>query len=258
MSVINLNTQQIQSLNTEISALDQTLLQSYLPSLDQELSAIRANVQNAEINSLLGTIAEQFNSVKATLSTELPKLEEFLDSQMKEYDTSEEEALAALEAVVAKMQSLADGNSSSTSSATASSNKSSNSSSNSSSSTERTHSGRGGSFENSTTTSTPNETSTTSQTQNSTSKEHGGIGGSYDKDSSSSSNYSRTTKYKETWGSWLQDVKTGFSDTNGLVSAVGNTAEVTLDTAGAIVETTGDAISDVAGGLGNAISWILR
>ncbi len=257
MSVINLNTQQIQSLNTEISALDQTLLQSYLPSLDQELSAIRANVQNAEINSLLGTIAEQFNSVKATLSTELPKLEEFLDSQMKEYDTSEEEALAALEAVVAKMQSLADGNASSTSSAASSSNKSSNSSSNSSSSTERTHSGRGGSFD-STTTSTQNETSTTSQTQNSTSKEHGGIGGSYDKDSSSSSNYSRTTKYKETWGSWLQDVKTGFSDTNGLVSAVGNTAEVTLDTAGAIVETTGDAISDVAGGLGNAISWILR
>lgn len=254
MSVINLNTQQIQSLNTEISALDQTLLQSYLPSLDQELSAIRANVQNAEINSLLGTIAEQFNSVKATLSTELPKLEEFLDSQMKEYDTSEEEALAALEAVVAKMQSLADGNASSTSSATASSNRSSSSSSNSSSSTAR--SGRGGSFD-STNTSTSNGTST-SQTQNSSSKEHGGSGGSYDKDSSSSSNYSRTTKYKETWGSWLQDVKTGFSDTNGLVSAVGNVAEVTLDTAGAVVETAGDAISDVAGGLGNAISWILR
>lgn len=106
MAVISLNTQQIESINAEITALDNTLLQSYLPELDSELTAIRANVQNAEINQLLSTISQQFNNVKATLAVELPKLEQFLESQMRSYDIQEEEALAALEAVVARMNSL--------------------------------------------------------------------------------------------------------------------------------------------------------
>ena len=43
MSVISLEEQQIDSLNQEITALDNTLLQSYLPSLESELEAINSN-----------------------------------------------------------------------------------------------------------------------------------------------------------------------------------------------------------------------
>lgn len=106
MAVINLDADQLKSLNTEISSLDQTLLQSYLPQLEEELGQIRSNVQNAELNSILNTISSQFGGVKSALSTELPKLETFLDEQIQSYATTEQAAADAVNAVVNRMQQL--------------------------------------------------------------------------------------------------------------------------------------------------------
>lgn len=106
MAIINLDAEQLKSLNTEIGSLDQSLLQSYLPQLENELGQVRSNVQNAELNSILNTISSQFTGVKSALSTELPKLETFLDEQIQSYATTEQEAAEAVNAVVSRMQQL--------------------------------------------------------------------------------------------------------------------------------------------------------
>ena len=222
MAVINLDEAAIKSLNTEISSLDQALISSYFPDLASELSAVRSNVQNAEINQILTTIETQVDTIKGELSTELPRLEEFLDQQLSSYITTEAEAEEAVMAVVGKMAELAGVTSptSGTSQDTSSS------------------SGTGG--EASSGGQTQGEAQAT-QTQAQPEQKSGGRG----------------DKYVETWSSWLNDVSDAYKDTNGLVSAVGNTAEVILDTGGALVETVANGVSDGLGFLGNAVSWVL-
>lgn len=201
MAVINLEADQLKTLNTEISSLDQTLLQSYLPQLENELSQIRANVQNAELNSILNTISSQFDGVKSALSTELPKLESFLDEQLQSYTTTEQEAADAVNAVVNRMQQLVG-----------------------------------------------------SATVAGTAGAAGAAAGA----TTAQSGGSRLDKYGETWSSWWGDVSSAYSDTHGLFSAVGNTAEVILDSGGAVLETAANGVSDALGGIGNAISWIFN
>lgn len=106
MAVINLDSQTIQSLGSEINALDTTLLQGYFPELESELNAIASNVQGEELNNIINTINSQFSGVKSVFSTELPKLENFLNDQMKSYTQSEEELDAELTSVLAKMASI--------------------------------------------------------------------------------------------------------------------------------------------------------
>lgn len=109
MAVINLDSQTIESIGSEISALDTTLLQSYFPELESELSSIASNVQGDELHSIINTINSQFSGVKSSLSTELPKLETFLNEQMKSYGQSEEELDAELTSILAKMAEICHG-----------------------------------------------------------------------------------------------------------------------------------------------------
>lgn len=106
MATINLDAQTIQSLNSEISSLDNSLLNSYLPELESELNAINSNVQGDELHSIINTINSQFTSVKSSLATEFPKLESFLNEQMKSYTQTEEELDTELTAVLQKMALL--------------------------------------------------------------------------------------------------------------------------------------------------------
>lgn len=108
MATINLDSQTIQNLGAEITTLDAALIQGYFPELQTELSAIASNVQGDELNSIINTINSQFSNVKSALSTELPKLENFLNDQMKNYTQTEEELDAELNAVLSKMNGLLD------------------------------------------------------------------------------------------------------------------------------------------------------
>lgn len=106
MATINLDTQVIQNINSEISSLDTSLLNNYLPELETELNSINSNGQGDELHSIINTINQQFASVKSELSTALPKLENFLESQMTSYGQTEEELDAELTAVLQKMALL--------------------------------------------------------------------------------------------------------------------------------------------------------
>lgn len=107
MAVISLDTQQIQTLSSEISSLDTTMLENYLPQLESELNAIYANVQGEELHSIINTINSQFSNVKTNLSAELPKLEAFLEEQIKSYTMTEQELDAELSNVLNKMAAIA-------------------------------------------------------------------------------------------------------------------------------------------------------
>ncbi len=109
MATISLDTAQIQSLNSEITTLDSTLLGTYFPSVSEELTAISSNVQGDELQEIIATINNQFESVKTALSTALPKLETFLEEQLTGYSTTESELDAELQAVLSKMSNLVDG-----------------------------------------------------------------------------------------------------------------------------------------------------
>lgn len=139
MAIINLSNDKISSLNTEIGSLDSTLINSYFPELKDIINEIKSNVKNDQINQILGTISSQVDTISGELSTELPKLEDFLTSQMTEYTISESEAETKVNAVLQKMMAfsgmlskddgttISAGTSSSTSSSTVStSNKGSN------------------------------------------------------------------------------------------------------------------------------------
>lgn len=107
MAAINLDSQTIQNIGTEVETLDTTLLNSYFPELESELSAIANNVQGSEVHSVLNQITAQFGTVKSDLSTMLPKLESFLGEQMTTYSTTEEELDGELKAVLQKMALIA-------------------------------------------------------------------------------------------------------------------------------------------------------
>lgn len=107
MAIINIDTDRLRNINSNISTLDNTLLNSYIPSLESELQNVYNNVQNVEVRNIISTINEKISSITASLKTDLPRLEEFLDSQLSSYQSSVEEAESTLKSVVAKMGALA-------------------------------------------------------------------------------------------------------------------------------------------------------
>jgi len=107
MAIINLDLSKITSISNELSALDTTLLNSYVPELKGIINEIKNNVRNTEVNSILGTISSQVDTISGELAVDLPKLEAFLENQMKSYQVSETEAAERVDSVVQKMASFA-------------------------------------------------------------------------------------------------------------------------------------------------------
>lgn len=107
MAIINIDTEKLRSINSNIAALDNTLLNNYVPALETELQGVYNNVQNTEVRGLINTINEKISTITTSLKTELPRLEEFLDTQISSYQMSVDEAEAALTAVVSKMAAFA-------------------------------------------------------------------------------------------------------------------------------------------------------
>ena len=81
-------------------------MQNYLPELESELNLINYNVKGEEIHNIINTILSQFQGVKLILSTDLPKLEQFLEQQLKSYTHSEEVLEQAVFNVIYKMNEL--------------------------------------------------------------------------------------------------------------------------------------------------------
>ena len=106
MAIISLDSQQLNSINQEIIILDSMLLKKYLPELETELDLINNNIKGNEINRIINTILSQFQEVKSTLTTELPKLEEFLDQQLQSYTQTEEVLEQAVLNIIYKMDHL--------------------------------------------------------------------------------------------------------------------------------------------------------
>ena len=83
-------------------------MNSYFPDLKDLIEQIKNNVQNEQLNSILGTISSQVGTISNELSSDLPRLEEFLESQMQSYKTTEAEAEAKAKAE-ADAKAYADG-----------------------------------------------------------------------------------------------------------------------------------------------------
>lgn len=107
MSRINLDTQTIQKINYEIQGLDATLTKTYIPGLQASVNNCHANVQNTDIKALLAQIDSQLNSVNAELATNLTNLEEFLSSQVVNYQAASDIALQDINNALSQMQQFA-------------------------------------------------------------------------------------------------------------------------------------------------------
>ena len=103
MAIINLDVDKIISISNELNSLDTTLLNSYVPELKDIIGQIKNNVRNEQVNSILGTISSQVDSISGELATDLPRLEQFLESQMQTYKLTEAEAEEKVNAVLQKM-----------------------------------------------------------------------------------------------------------------------------------------------------------
>ena len=107
MAIINLDVEKILSISNELNSLDTSLLNSYVPELKDIINQIKSNVLNDQVNSILGTISSQVDSISGELAVDLPKLEQFLETQMQSYQTTEADAQAKLQAVVNAMGGFA-------------------------------------------------------------------------------------------------------------------------------------------------------
>lgn len=107
MAVINLDVEKIKSINDDLESSNATLLNNYFPNLVDLLGNIKTNVKNYQLNSILNTITSQVNGVSANLKKDLPTVTSFLESQMKSYVLSEEEAESAVNEVLGEMESFA-------------------------------------------------------------------------------------------------------------------------------------------------------
>lgn len=216
MANINLSNDRIKSINNEITSLDSALLNSYVPSLKDTIGQIKSNVLNEQVNQILGTISSQVDTISGELGTDLPKLEQFLDTQMTEYTTSESEAEEKVNTVLGKMQAFA------------------------------------GETSNVTTTSTDSSTETNG-TETSTNNNEGNSSSNNEYSHGWGEKYSET--WSSWWGD-VNEAYTGGGGTHGLFSLVGNTLEAGCDTVGAIVETGGNILSDACHVAGNVVGWI--
>lgn len=106
MALINLDPETLKALNTDISSLDDSLINNYLPRLNSGLNEISSNVQSSEINALINRIKDKLAMISKNLSTRLPELEQFLFYQIASYDSSVQEAVKKISDVIVKMQNL--------------------------------------------------------------------------------------------------------------------------------------------------------
>lgn len=217
MANINLSNDKIKSINSEITSLDSALLNSYIPSLKDTIGQIKSNVLNEQVNQILGTISSQVDTISGELRTDLPKLEQFLDTQMTEYTTSESEAEGKVNTVLGKMQAFA------------------------------------GETSTATTTSTGSN-SETSGTETSTNNNDGNASSGNEYSHEWGGKYAETWS---TWWGDVKEAYTGGGGTHGLLSGTVNTVEAACDTVGAVVETVGNGLSDACHVVGNVVDWIL-
>ncbi len=106
MAMINLDVEKITSISNELDSLNTTLINNYTPELKDNLISISSNVRNTQINSILTNISSQIDTITGELSQQLPRLQEFLVSQMQSYTSTEQQAEADLNTVLQKMNTF--------------------------------------------------------------------------------------------------------------------------------------------------------
>lgn len=103
MSIINLHVEKLESINNEFKSLSGVLTDTYYNELESELTSIKNNIRNERVHSAINTIIEQFSIIKNDTSTDLKKLTDFLEVQLKSYTYSEMELEQAILNVISKM-----------------------------------------------------------------------------------------------------------------------------------------------------------
>ena len=63
MALINLDPEALSALNTDISSLDDSLINNYLPKLNSGLKEILANVQSSRINMYVNQISDGVTTI---------------------------------------------------------------------------------------------------------------------------------------------------------------------------------------------------
>ncbi len=270
MAMINLSVDQVESISNELESVNSTLLNSYTPELQNNIASIKSNVLNTQINSILDSISKQIETITTELSQQLPRLQEFLTSQIKSYKVTEAEAEANLNAVLQRMSTISGvsnvfekakdaistvgtaaagvatgvaagiGDFASDVLEGAKSTESSSSSDNKSSESKKEN--------------IKSESSASSSSKNT---------------SSSKTSESKLDKYGDLVSDLGKTLKDNYKETNGLLDFIGNTAESGLDVLGTAgkglsyavsdgVSFIGDAVSGIASVGGDVVDWIFN
>ena len=109
-TVINLDTSRIQTIHNELVSLDSSLVSNALPELQGTVGNISNNVQNDKMHGIITRIDSQISSISTALKNDLNRLEEFLETQISSYNTSNQNATQRVDAVVNRMDNYATAN----------------------------------------------------------------------------------------------------------------------------------------------------
>lgn len=109
-TVINLDASRIQTIHNELVSLDSSLVSNALPELEGIVGNISDNVQNDKMHGIITRMALQISSISTALKSDLNRLEEFLETQISRYNTSNQNAIQRVTAVINRMENYATAN----------------------------------------------------------------------------------------------------------------------------------------------------
>ena len=92
---LNFEINELMSINSTVADSRASLEANY-SKIKGCFDELRANVTGTQINGLLSTITDNLTTINTKMETSFDQLTEFLNSQMKNYTTTYENALGAL------------------------------------------------------------------------------------------------------------------------------------------------------------------
>lgn len=104
MTRINLSVKAIEKVSSAIEDLDFALLDRYLPELENRIVKVSSMIENTEIKYELRNISGNLYTTQQDLRRNLTKLENFLEDQVKNYNTKVNETYDEIMNILKQMQ----------------------------------------------------------------------------------------------------------------------------------------------------------
>lgn len=106
MLYIDLDGNTVKSIHSDIESNDNLLINNYFKSVDNILSEISSNIKSTYLIGILNQMKAETNNICDSLKINLENLEDFLRTQMAQYENINAEAADNLKTILAQMDDL--------------------------------------------------------------------------------------------------------------------------------------------------------